>query len=79
MKKYVDVTITLSEDVVEWIRQKLKCSENEAHEKLEKLVQIECNDRMNWLTPVLDGDNLMLIHVDELPADDDHYEGSISE
>ena len=79
MKKFVDVTITLSDDAVQWVMEKLGCSENEAHEKLEVLVQAECRDRMKWLTPVLYGDNLSLIHVDELPADDDHYEGSVSE
>ena len=80
MAKYTDVTIPLSDDAIKWVMGKLGCSENEAHEKLEKMVQVECRDRMNWLTPVLEGNNLMLIHVDELPSDDyDAYDGSVAE
>lgn len=78
--KYTDITIPLSEDAIKWIAGKLKCSEDEAHERLEALVKAECLDRMNWLTPVLEGDNLLLIHVDEVPSDEfDAYEGSITE
>ena len=80
MKKVVDVTITLSDDAIEWVARKFGCSENKAHEKLEKLVQAECKDRMNWLTPILYGDNLSLIHVDEASAEEnDAHQGSVSE
>jgi len=80
MKKAVDVTIHLSDDAIAWVAEKFSCSENEAHEKLERLVQVECTDRMNWLTPVLEGDNLMLIHVDESASEGyDRYDGSVSE
>jgi hypothetical protein len=78
MTKYVDVTIPLSEDAIAWIAKKLGCSENEAHEKLEKVVKTECIDRMHWLTPILYDDNLSLIHVDETPDDeDDFFDGSV--
>lgn len=80
MKRAVDVTISLSDGAIEWVAKKLGCSENEAHEKLGGIVQMECIDRMRALTPVLEGDNLMLIHVDE-PIEDNYefYDGSVAE
>ena len=74
------MTISVSEDAIKWVVEKLGCSENEAHEKLEKLVQAECHDRMNWLTIILMEDNLCLIHKDESTVElYDSFDGSVVE